>query len=189
MSQGPFSPKIRFLGQKVSSVARRQTDRKVKMVLKIPFFKISKNKKLSFFLMSQGSFSPKIRFLAQQVCSVARRQTDRKVKMAPKNPIFQNFEKQKIAFLSHVPRILQSKNQVPRPKGVLCSSLTDRQTDRQTDTKVNTEDTLSGFQEFFLQPIIKDRSNFRVCSPKTFGQNGHFGPYIPISHPQYSKSI
>ena len=35
---------------------------------------------------------------------------------------------------------------------------TDTQTDRQTDTKVNTEDTLSGFQEFFLQPIIKDRS-------------------------------
>ena len=95
MSQGSFSPKIRFLGQKVSSVARRQTDRKVKMVLKIPFFKISKNKKLSFFLMSQGSFSPKIRFLGQKVCSVARSQTD-----------------------------------------------------RQTDTKVNTEDTLSGLQDF-----------------------------------------
>ena len=31
--------------------------------------------------------------------------------------------------------------------------------DTQTDTKVNTEDTLSGFQEFFLQPINKDRSN------------------------------
>ena len=43
---------------------------------------------------------------------------------------------------------------------------TDRQTDRQTDTKVNTEDTLSGFQEFFLQPIIKDRSNIfkTLCS-------------------------
>ena len=27
-----------------------------------------------------------------------------------------------------------------------------------TDT-VNTEDTVSGFQEFFLQPIIKDRPN------------------------------
>ena len=144
--------------------------------------------------MSQGSFSPKIRFLAQQVCSVARRQTDRKVKMAPKNPIFQNFEKQKNAFLSHVPRTLQSKNQVRRPKGVLCSSETDRQesengpknpifqnfekqkfqflshvprilqsknqvsrpkgvlcrshANRQTDTKVNTEDTLSGYQDF-----------------------------------------
>ena len=33
------------------------------------------------------------------------------------------------------------------------------QTDTQTDTKVNTEDTLSGFQDFFLQPIIKDWPN------------------------------
>jgi len=74
--------------------------------------------------MSQGPFSPKIRFLGQKVSSVARRQTDTKVKHKndPKN-----FEKQKNAFLSHVPRILQSKNQVPRPKGVLCSSETDRQ--------------------------------------------------------------
>ena len=40
------------------------------------------------------------------------------------------------------------------------------QTDGQTHTKVNTEDTLSGFQEFFLQPIIKDRSNL----PKDFDQ-------------------
>ena len=94
------------------------------MALKMSFFKISKNKKMRFFLMSQGSFSPKIRFPGQQVCSVARRQTDTKVKIGPKNPIFQNFEKQKNAFLSHVPRILQSKNQVPRPKGVLCSSET-----------------------------------------------------------------
>ena len=31
------------------------------------------------------------------------------------------------------------------------------QTDGQTHTKVTTEGTLSGFQEFFLQPIIKDR--------------------------------
>ena len=32
----------------------------------------------------------------------------------------------------------------------------------QTDTKVNTEGTLSGFQDFFLQPIIKDRPNKHV---------------------------
>ena len=47
---------------------------------------------------------------------------------------------------------------VPRSKGVLCSL----GTDGQTDTKVKTEDTLSGFQDFFqifLQPIIKERSN------------------------------
>ena len=34
---------------------------------------------------------------------------------------------------------------------VLCSPRTDGH------TKVTTEGTLSGFQEFFLQPIIKDR--------------------------------
>ena len=68
--------------------------------------KISKNKKMRFFLMSQGSFNPKIRFLGQKVCPVARGQTD-----------------------------------------------------GQTDTKVTTEGTLSVFQEFFLQPIIKDRPN------------------------------
>ena len=33
------------------------------------------------------------------------------------------------------------------------------QTHRQTHTKVTTVCTLSGFQEFFLQPIIKDRPN------------------------------
>ena len=33
---------------------------------------------------------------------------------------------------------------------------------RQTDTKVTTVSILSGFQEFFLQPSIKDRPN-RAC--------------------------
>ena len=33
------------------------------------------------------------------------------------------------------------------------------QTHTQTHTKVTTEGTLSGFQDFFLQPIIKDRPN------------------------------
>ena len=32
-------------------------------------------------------------------------------------------------------------------------------TDRHTHTKVTTEGTPSGFQEIFLQPIIKDRPN------------------------------
>ena len=34
----------------------------------------------------------------------------------------------------------------------------------QIDTKVNTEGPLSGFQDFFLQPIIKDRPNIDVVS-------------------------
>jgi len=38
-------------------------------------------------------------------------------------------------------------------KNVLCSPFTDRH------TEVTTVDTLSGFQKFFLQPIIKDRPN------------------------------
>ena len=38
--------------------------------------KISKNKKMRFFLMSQGSVDPKMWFLGQKVCSVARLQTD-----------------------------------------------------------------------------------------------------------------
>ena len=43
-----------------------------------------------------------------------------------------------------------------------CSPRTDTQTDRQTDRqthRVTTVGTLSGFQDFFLQPIIKDRPN------------------------------
>ena len=35
-----------------------------------------------------------------------------------------------------------------------------------TDTKVNTEGTLSGFQDFFLQPIIKDRPNSMIIVEK-----------------------
>ena len=80
------------------------------MPIKSVKMKISKNKKMCFFLMSQGSLNPKIRFLGQKMCSVARVRTD-------------------------------------------------RHTDRQTHTKVTTEGTLSGFQEFFLHPIIKDRPN------------------------------
>ena len=46
------------------------------MPIKSVKIKISKNKKMRFFLMSQGSFNPKIRFLGQKVWPVARRQTD-----------------------------------------------------------------------------------------------------------------
>ena len=44
----------------------------------------------------------------------------------------------------------------------------------QTDTKLKTEDTLSGFQEFVLQPIINDRSNINV---------------IRSSQPKYSEKV
>ena len=47
------------------------------MPIKSVKMKISKNKKMRFFLMSQGSLDPKIRFLGQKMCSVTRVQTDR----------------------------------------------------------------------------------------------------------------
>ena len=46
------------------------------MPIKSVKMKISKNKKMYFFLMSQGSLDPKIRFLGQNVCSVDRMQAD-----------------------------------------------------------------------------------------------------------------
>ena len=53
------------------------------MPIKSVKMKISKNKKMRFFLMSQGSLYPKIRFLAQKLWSVARvqrhTQTDRQI--------------------------------------------------------------------------------------------------------------
>ena len=42
------------------------------MSIKSVKVKISKNKKMCFFLMSQESFNPKIRFPGQKVCPVAR---------------------------------------------------------------------------------------------------------------------
>ena len=40
--------------------------------------KISKNKKMCFFLLTQGLLNPKIRSLGQKVCSAARVRTDRR---------------------------------------------------------------------------------------------------------------
>ena len=77
--------------------------------------------------MSQGSFNPKIRFLAQKLWSVARVQRHRQT---------------------------------------------------HTHTKVNTEDILSGFQDFSIQPIIKDRSNL-LEDWVTLATQSHFIAYLP----------
>ena len=62
------------------------------------------------------------------------------------------------------------------------------QTDTQTDTKVNTEDTLSWFQDFFLQPIIMDQSNkaHTQCSTMSYQEkqpkkNFNIFSYLPLS--------
>ena len=70
-----------------------------------------------------GSLKPKI-----YQCYIRK-----KSKNAYKKRKNENFEKQKNVFLSHVPRIIQPKNQVPRPKGVPCSPSTDRHTHTQSD--------------------------------------------------------
>ena len=46
------------------------------MPIKSVKMKISKNRKMCFFLMCQGSFNPNIRFPGEKVCPVARGQTD-----------------------------------------------------------------------------------------------------------------
>ena len=51
------------------------------------------------------------------------------------------------------------KSPLPMSKGV--------RTDRHTDTKVNTENTLSWFQDVFLQPRIKDRSKKKTTKKQT----------------------
>ena len=58
------------------------------MPIKSVKMKISKNKKMRFFLMSQGSLNPKIRFLGQKVCPVAAdRQTDKNLLVLYKEKI------------------------------------------------------------------------------------------------------
>ena len=75
----------------------------------------------------------------------------------------------------HVPKITQPKERFLSQKlcPVAClqtDKQIDRQTDTHTDTKVGTEDTLSWFQECFLRPIIKDRSNINASKPDSFQQ-------------------
>ena len=53
-----------------------------------------------------------------------------------------------------------------------------RDTETQTDTKVTTVGTLSGFQEFFLQPIINDRPNIENPSQKLILLSDNMFDYI-----------
>ena len=52
-----------------------------------------------------------------------------------------------------------SQTSFNQKNGVLKLCSLSCQTDRRGHTKVNKEDPLSGFQKYFLQPLIKDRSN------------------------------
>ena len=66
MVQGPLNQNITFLGEKLWQVAWNQKilvlykEKNRKMPIKSAKMKISKNKKMCFFLISQGSRMPKI---------------------------------------------------------------------------------------------------------------------------------
>ena len=89
------------------------------MPIKSVKMKISKNKKMRFFLMSQGSLDPKITFLCQKVCSVARmqthRQTDRQTRKWIQRTPFQGFRNFSFNLSSRIGPIF-SKHYVPMPK-------------------------------------------------------------------------
>ena len=78
-------PKMKFVSPSVWLVARTEELQRIKKkilengrkrALKGPKIKISKNKKLRFFLMSQGVLCQKIRFLGQKLWPLAGEQTD-----------------------------------------------------------------------------------------------------------------
>ena len=68
--------------------------------------------------------------------------------------ISKNKQKMRVFFMSQ--GLLNPKIRFPGQK--VCP-VARGHTDGQTHMKVNTEGTLSGFQDFFFQPIIKDRPN------------------------------
>ena len=136
------------------------------MPIKSVKMKISKNKKNRVF------FSHVPRIIQLKIYSQVKRcalqpadknllvlYKEKKSKNAYKKRKNENFKKQKNAFLSHVPRIIQPKSFLGQKLCSVARLHTDTQTHRHTHTKVTTVGTLSGFQEFFLQPIIKDRPN------------------------------
>ena len=87
---------------------------------------------------------------------------EKKRKNAYKKRKNENFEK-KNAFRSHVPRITQPQKVLGQK--VCPIYLVNGRTDGHTD-RVTTVGNLSGFQEFFLQPIIKDRPKKLEATPR-----------------------
>ena len=106
------------------------------MPIKSVKMKISKNKKMCFFLMSQGSLNPKIRYLGQKVCSVACVQTQ---SPGSYDPI----------------RIVQLTLDITPPA---C-----RHRKAKTATKVNTEDTLSGCEDLSLFNLSSRIGHIIIC--------------------------
>ena len=82
------------------------------------------------------------------------------------------------------------KNEKTRFLGQKMWPVAHGQTHRQTHTRVTTVGTLSGFKEFFLQPIIKDRLNKKLVF-LFVGRTLHFVAlnFIPHLVPKFSKVL
>ena len=107
------------------------------------------------FFMVQGFLNPNMTFRDEKLTDSLKPILTSYIRKNLKMPI--KSVKMKIS-KKNVPRITQPKHYVPTSKCVPSSLLTHRHTDRQTD-RMTTVGTLSGFQDFPLQPIIKDRPN------------------------------
>ena len=107
------------------------------MPIKSVKMKISKNKKMRFFLMSQWSFNPKIRFLGQKVCHVARPQTHTQTHIHTHRHTRKWILRAPFQGFRIFPFNLSSRiGPIPRSKGMSCSPFTgrtDRHADRQSD--------------------------------------------------------
>ena len=69
--------------------------------------------------------------------------------------------------------------------GLKVSPVAHLRTDTQTHMKVTTEGTLSGFQEFFLQPVIKDRPNMWSYLTYVFRSFFFWHPSLILDHGEY----
>ena len=139
--------------------------------------------------MVQGFLNPIITFLGEKLTGSLKpkmyqcykRKNSKNANKKRKN---ENFEKQKNSFFSLMSQ--GTLNLKIRPLGQKVCLVARVQTDGQTDTKVNTEGTLSGFQEFFLQPIIKDRPNtveiFIMLIPAFSFHNNTINTILQHSH-------
>ena len=138
---------------------------------------IFKNLKSLEFCMIQGSLNPNITFLGQKLWPVAWNQKFTSVIQGKK--MKNAYKKCKNSKNKNMYFFLMSQGSL-NPKIRFLSQdvcpVARSQMDRQT-RKVKTEDTLSGFQDFFLQPIIKDRPNTQLQSDKqkTYILSKHWG--------------
>ena len=98
--------------------------------------------------------------LENKICQCYMRKKSKNVHKKRKNENFEKKIKKIIIQGSFNPKIRFLGQKMCPIAGVRTDRQTDGQTHRHTHTKVNVVGTFSGFQKFFLQPIIKDGTQF-----------------------------